>query len=461
MANTAETKEKAALLSIGASAALSVAKLVAGLLSGSLALLSEAMHGALDTGATILTYFAVRVANKPADDTHPYGHGKVEAVAALAETGLLAVLAIGVVVEAFRRLWEHTGTVTPNWLTYGVLIISIGVDFVRWRGLHRIAHETGSVALAADALHFSSDLIGSCLVLIGLIATRFGFTQGDAVAAIGVALFIAVAGYRLGRSTIDTLVDAAPKGLAARVRAAVQAVPGVASIENVRLRPAGGQIFGEILINVPRTLTLERTQAIKAEIGRQILAELPNSDVTITANPQALDNETFLERVLLIAAHRRLPVHHVTVQDVDGRKCISLDLEIDGRMSQGNAHRIASELESMIRLELGANIEVETHIEPLETRELHGVDVDPAVTQEIATALAQNAKHGGVICEVHNVRARDTGAGLVVNYHCRVAPERSVNDVHAAVDALERATRGGFPHITRLVGHAEPLRPLS
>ena len=458
MANTAETKEKAALLSIVASACLSIAKLVAGLLSGSLALLSEALHGGLDTCATILTYFAVRTANKPADASHPYGHGKFEAVAALAETGLLAVLAVGVVFEAVRRLWDHTRTVEATWLTYGVLIISIAVDFVRWRGLRRIARETGSLALAADALHFSSDLIASCLVLLGLIATHFGFAQGDSVAAIGVALFIAIAGYRLGRSTVDTLVDAAPKGLAARVRALVEGVPGVASIETVRLRPAGGQIFGEVLVNVPRTLTLERTLAIKTEIGRRVLAELPNADVTVTANPQALDNETLLERVLLIAAHRRLPVHHVTVQDVEGRKSVSLDLEIDGRMTQGAAHRIASELESLIRLELGADIEVETHIEPLEVQELQGVDAGPSMIQEIAAALARAAQNGCVICDIHNVRVRDTATGLVVNYHCRVAPERSVNDVHEAVDAVERATRGEFPTITRLVGHAEPLK---
>src|SRR4051812_9239539 len=206
-------KEKAALASIFASALLTLGKLGAGLLTGSLALLSEAGHALLDTGATILTYYALRAAHKPADDEHHYGHGKIEAVAALAETGLLMVLAVGVVYEAVRRLTglaaEH---VDASWVAFAVLGVSIVIDLVRWRSLSKIARETRSDALAADALHFSSDLVGSVCVVLGLVATRMGYPEGDAIAALGVALFIGIAGFRLGRRTIDTLVDAAPKG---------------------------------------------------------------------------------------------------------------------------------------------------------------------------------------------------------------------------------------------------------
>src|SRR4051794_35396302 len=215
----AELKRKAALASIFASAVLTLGKLAAGLLSGSLALLSEAGHGLLDTGATILTYYAVRAADKPADEEHHYGHGKIEAVAALIETGLLLVLAAFVLYEAIHRLLSPAlEKVEATWLTFGVLIVSIIVDVVRWRSLNAIAKRTKSDALAADALHFSSDFVASFLVLIGLAATHYGFAQGDNFAAIGVALFIAIAGYKLGRRTIDTLVDAAPAGLTERMR---------------------------------------------------------------------------------------------------------------------------------------------------------------------------------------------------------------------------------------------------
>ena len=453
-------KQKAALASITASTLLTLGKLVAGLLSGSLALMSEAGHGLLDTGATILTYFAVRSASQPADDEHHYGHGKVEAVAALVETGLLIVLACGVLVEAMLRVFGHEAEpVDASWPVFAVLGVSICVDLTRWLSLRKIARDTKSDALAADSLHFSSDFIASIFVLLGLTATRFGYPQGDSFAAGAVAIFIAIAGYRLGRSTIDTLVDAAPKGMTDLVRRSVGSVRGVAGVESVRLRPAGGHVLGEIGIAVPRTMPLERVADLKLEVAAAISAVAPEADVTITANPVALDNESVLELVLLIAARRRLAVHHVTVQEVGQGKAISLDLELDGTMSLGKAHEIASGLELAIETELGPGVEVETHLEPLEVDELSGQDADATTTGQIEAALVEAAREGGVIAEVHNLRVRQTASGLIVNYHCRAAPELSVNDVHSAVDRLDRQVRLIQPHLTRVVGHAEPHKP--
>jgi len=458
MTPTHRRKENAALASIGASALLTLAKAFAGLMAGSLALLSEAAHGVLDTGATIMTYFAVRAADRPADAGHPYGHGKFEALAALSQTFLLLVLAIGVLVEAMRRLAVQAAAVEPTLLTFGVLVLSMAVDLVRWRKLAEIARETRSDALAADALHFSSDLVSSILVALGLVAARNGYPQGDAVAALGVGLFIAIAGYRLGRHTVDTLVDAAPLDLTGRIRGLVEAVPGVVDIDALRLRPAGAKTIGEVTISVPRTLSLERAALIKAAVSESIRLNLPEAEVTVTANPRALDNETLFEQVLLIAARRRLPVHHVTVQDVGGRKSVSLDVELDGGMQLGPAHAIASTLEATIKSELGAEIEVETHIEPLEIRELTGNDADRGATTAIVEALSARASEGGIIRDVHSVRVRQTSAGLVVNYHCRVDPEVTVNKVHDEVDRVERQVRADHPAIVRIVGHAEPLR---
>jgi cation diffusion facilitator family transporter len=457
MTDLAARKQNAAFASIVASAGLTLAKFAAGILSGSLALISEAAHGLLDTGATILTYFAVKAADKPADDEHPYGHGKIEAVAALAETGLLVALALGVLVVAIRRLNESAVTLDPTWPTFVVLIVSIAVDCARWRILSAIARETRSDALAADALHFSSDLVSSSLVLCGLAAARAGFPRADAIAAVGVAVFIGIAGYRLARRTIDTLVDTAPTGLAGHIRALIQAVPGVVGIETIRLRPAGSKTIGEVVILVPRTLTLDRVARIKDAVGASILADLPDAEITVTANPRALDNETVLERILLIAAQRRLAVHHVTVQEIGGQKSVSLDLELDGRMSHGAAHTIASDLEATIVAELGPDIEVETHIEPLEMRELAGQDAGAGRSAEISATLMQRAKEAGAVRDVHSVRVRETTAGLVVNYHCRVDANLSVDEVHEVVDKLDQSVRSDHPAIIRIVGHAEPL----
>jgi cation diffusion facilitator family transporter len=458
MADSPALKQKAALASILASAVITVGKLVAGLLSGSLALMSEAGHAALDTGATIITYFAVRAADKPADDEHQYGHAKIEAVAALAETGFLLVLAASVLIEAARRLLGHSAeAVDANWLAFSVLAASIVIDLVRWRSLHAIATATKSDALAADALHFSSDLIASACVLTGLAATRFGYPQGDALAAFAVALFIAIAGFRLGRRTIDTLIDAAPRGLTERVRKSVLSVGGVAGVDSIRLRPAGATVMGELGITVPRTMPLEGVAAVKEAVAAQLAVAVPENAITITADPVALDDETVLERVLLVSARRRLAVHHVTVQHIGGASAVSLDLELDARMPLGRAHEIASGLEAAIEAELGSGIEVETHIEPLEVQELPGQDAGPEQTAEIAALLERKAREGAILTHIHNVRVRRTANGLVVNYHCGVDPTLSVEAVHDAVDRLDHALRADFSNIVRVVGHAEPV----
>ena len=451
-------KEKAALASIFASAFITLAKLVAGLLSGSLALLSEAGHALVDTGATIVTYFAVKAAHKPADDKHHYGHGKVESLAALVETGLLFALAAYVLFEAIHRLSAKPAEVEVGWLAFGVLIVSIVIDLFRWRALSKIAKETKSDALAADALHFSSDLLASVLVLIGLIATYFGFLQGDAIAALGVAVFIAIVGYKLARQTLDTLLDVAPEGMADKIRAAVENTPGVVSVETLRLRPAGPNVLGDLEIFVPRTMPVERIAKVKEQVRAAIATEVPEAQLTLAAHPKALDDETILERVHLIAARKRLPIHHVTVQHVDERFSVSFDLELDGHMTLGEAHEVASALETDMEDELGAGVEVETHVEPLEAAELTGSNAPEALRAAVLAGLARRAADNGIVQQVHNVRVRETPAGLVVNYHCRLDPALSVDAMHEAVDKLDRAARTDFPAIVRIVGHAEPIK---
>src|SRR5271156_5123183 len=211
-------KEQAALGSIAASAGLTAAKTVIGLLTGSLAILSEAGHSLLDLSATVLTYFAVRISGKPADTEHQYGHGKVESVTALAETALLFLLSGVVIFEAVQRLLDSPmHAVEATLAAFAIIAASIVVDFFRARALRRIAKRTSSEALEADALHFSSDMWSSVAVLFGLGGVALGYSWADAAAAIVVAVFICVAGWRLGRRTIDTLTDTAPAGVSDRV----------------------------------------------------------------------------------------------------------------------------------------------------------------------------------------------------------------------------------------------------
>src|SRR5688572_13237269 len=266
-------KEKVALGSIVASAGLTVGKAVVGVMSGSLALLSEAAHSLIDFGATVMTYFAVRVSGKPADEEHHYGHGKIESVTALAETALLFVLSGVVIWEAVQRLAAGAGhAVEATAAAFAVMVVSVVVDFFRARLLYRVAHETASEALEADALHFGSDMWSSIAVLIGLAGVAFGLPWADAAAALIVALFVCLAGWRLGRRTIDTLTDTAPPGIADVVRRIASRAPGVVAVERVRVRPVGDKLFVEIMAAVSRTLPLDQVEALKTQVAGAIRA---------------------------------------------------------------------------------------------------------------------------------------------------------------------------------------------
>lgn len=456
MSGDHDLKHGAALGSVAASGMLALCKLVAGLVSGSLALLSEAAHGAVDTGATLVTFFAVRLSGKPADEDHHFGHGKVEALAAMFQTFLLFNVSLFVVIEAIRRLRsDHVEVELSAWV-FGVLALSICVDLVRWRALRRIANETHSEALAADAVHFSSDLVASLIVVAGLVAYAAGWQRADAYASLGVAASIAFAAVQLARETVGTLLDKAPDGLSARLRGVARKVPGVIDVGDIRLRRIGGRVVGDMIVGVARTLPSERILAIQQDVRAAMNDEESGLDVSVSAVPRILDDETLLERVLLVAAHRRLPIHHVTIQRVAGQTSVSFDVELDGSMTHGRAHDIATALENAVRAEIGPDVEVDSHIEPLIADELEGHDEQPERVAAITRELMNSAERDGIVFDIHNVRARRCGNGLVVNYHCRIDPARTVSEVHDHVDAMEHAVRVSDPEIIRLVGHAEP-----
>jgi cation diffusion facilitator family transporter len=452
-------KEQVALTSIAASAGLTIAKAIVGVSTGSLAILSEAAHSLIDLGATVMTYAAVRVSGKPADEEHHYGHGKVESISALGETALLFLLSGIVIWEAVKRLFGgETHAVEATIWAFGVMIASIVIDFFRARALTRTAEATQSQALEADALHFSSDLWSSLAVLVGLVGVHFGIAWADSAAALGVALLVCVAGWRLGKRTVHTLTDVAPPGAAAQIEKIASGVTGVVDVEHVRARGVGETIFVDLTVAVSRTLPLDRVTAIKQAVETAIQTNMPGAEPVVVMHPVALSNETVLDRVMVIARNRALAVHHVTVHELKDRLTVSLDLEVDGRMSLRKAHDLADGLERAVGDELGAEVEVDTHIEPLQTQDAHGREAPPERVQAVLMTLAEIAAEGRIIRDVHDVRVRETESGEIVNFHCRVDPELSVQAVHENVDALERALKARSSSITRVIGHAEPMK---
>ena len=454
-----QEKEQVALTSILASAAMTVAKGLVGLSTGSLAILSEAGHSLIDLGATIMTYAAVRISGKPADDEHHYGHGKVESVSALGETALLFLLSGIVIWEAVKRLIEHEShAVIATYWAFGVMAASVVIDFYRARALSRVAKATQSQALEADALHFSSDLWASLAVLAGLVGVRFGIWWADSVAALVVALLVCVAGWRLGRRTIDTLTDTAPAGAAENITEVAEQVAGVVAVERVRARAVGDTTFIDLTVAVNRTLPLDRVTAIKLAVADALRDKIPGAEPIVTTDPIALDNETVLDRVMVIARNRALAVHHVTVHNIQDRLAVALDLEVDGKLSLEAAHELADGLEDAIAAELGPGVEVETHIEPLQPVDASGREAPPERVIAVKTALSELAAQDRALRNVHDVRVRETDDGEIVNFHCHVDPDLTVQTVHEKVDALERALKEHSSMIKRVIGHAEPMR---
>ncbi len=282
-----------------------------------------------------------------------------------------------------------------------------------------------------------------------------GYAWGDAAAAIGVAIVISLLGLRLARSTVETLLDRAPAGVSEQAAAAIRTVPGVVDIERLRVRMVGPTHFIDAIVQVPRTYPIDRVEEIKRIAQQAVSKALGDADLTFTAVPVARDNESVRERIMVIARNSGLAVHHVTVHDLGGKLTVSIDLEVDGEMALTAAHDIAHELERNIREEFGEDVEVDTHIEPLEPELPVGTDAAPDRVEVIKQALARFAGDGA-IHDIHNVRVRNTEAGEIVNFHCRAAPSMSVIKVHENVDEIERALRRAFPTVKRVISHAEP-----
>lgn len=453
--HTAE-KKSAAFLSILASAALVVTKIAVAIITGSLALLTEAMHSLLDLGATVVTYYAVNWADRPADDSHHYGHGKIESLAALLEVAMLFFVAIFAAWHAIERLAGAPSEVRAPPIAIAVIALSIIIDFFRARALHKTAHATGSQALEADALHFVSDMWASIAAFCALIGIALGFPQADAIAALIVAGIIVHVSWELGYRTIRTLLDAAPAGTSELAAEAATNVSGVVKVSRVRIRNAGATNFIEVEVQVARTLPLPRLDEIRREIVDAVQAKVQRADVTVTTEAVALEEESVMERVMLIAARQRVFVHHLTIQELGSRLAIGVDLELDDRMPLSQAHTVATRLETALLNEFGPQTEVETHIEPLE--DMHSIhDAPEHQRAEIEAHVKKIAASLPNLRNIHALRLRQTSAGRIVILHCQLPPELSVRAVHDAVDALERKVRINYSDIVRILIHAEPF----
>jgi cation diffusion facilitator family transporter len=455
--NHASEKQRVALLSLLASGGLAIAKFAAALLSGSLGLLSEAFHSLMDFFATALTLLAVRVSGKPADDDHHYGHAKAESLVALLEAAMLGGVTLWVAYEAIMRLWQGGHEIELSWWLFAIVVASIIIDFNRARALRHTAEKTSSDALAADALHFTADMWSSFAVLIGLTLVWFGFGYADSLAALIVAGFVAHAAWNLGKSTLDTLLDAAPAGVSTEIRNLAEKTDGVLAVRQLRVRPAGPELYVDLMVDVARSTPVARLEALRQHLEQVIAGKYNNADCTIQLNTVELDSESAFDKVAHIADTHGLKVHHLVVQNLNSRLAISYDVEMPADLSLAVAHDKATALENDIRDGLGAEIEVESHIEPMQPNLLEGASPAFALASKVEKTLSTLARKEKALSDLHNIRVRSNSAGLYVHYHCRFAADLSIAAVHETSDRIEVALMTALPDVKRVVAHAEPV----
>ncbi|MDZ7604451.1 MAG: cation diffusion facilitator family transporter [Cyclobacteriaceae bacterium] len=280
-----EEKKSVALSSVFAAIFITAIKAVVGILTGSLGILSEALHSGLDLIAAVVTYFSVRVSDKPADKEHNYGHGKIENLSALVQTVLLLATCIWIIIEAIERLVTGKTTIEVNIWSYVVIILSIIIDFSRSRALSRVAKKHNSQALAADALHFSSDIWSSSVVLIGLAFAQFNWFFVDSLAGLIVAGIVIAVSIRLGKRSIDVLLDKAPKQWIAEIKKTLETFDEVKQYHSLRIRSAGADTFIEFSVHMEPELKLRNVHEICDRIENELKNTIPRCHVWIHAEP--------------------------------------------------------------------------------------------------------------------------------------------------------------------------------
>jgi cation diffusion facilitator family transporter len=467
----AQEKGFAASSSVVAAIFLTTMKLVVGLMTGSLGILAEAAHSALDLGAALITWFAMRVSDRPADETHMYGHGKVENLSALTETILLLVTCVWIIYEAIQRLFFEMVEVDPSIWAFLTMGISIAVDWSRSRVLYRAAKKYNSQALEADALHFSTDIWSSSVVILGLALVWLGeqigqksvLMRADTVAALIVALIVIWVSVQLGRRTIDPLLDTAPHGLAERIAAVVSQVGEVQQVQRTRVRGSGSQVFVELRVAVPRHLSFEESHQVTHQIRDVVHAVAPRADVVVTTVPLA-ENEGVFETIQSIAARGHFAVHNISTHLTKKGMWIDLDLEVDPGITFDKAHAVATNLETRLRAELGASrdsqriADINVHIEPRAAELVNGNELTPRDAAKYVERIHANCGDIPHVRTCQEIDAQKLDGQVYLAFHMQLDPDLSIADVHSVTEEMENRLRREFPLLGRVVIHAEPYR---
>jgi len=444
-------QRRTALVSVGAACLLIAIKLSAGLASGSLGLLAEAAHSGTDLAAALLTFFAVSVAVRPADEGHPFGHGKAQNLAALAEAGFLIVISLLIAGIAVARLggWVEF-EVEPTWWTFAAVALVIAVDASRVSVSLRAGRRYRSEALIANALHFGSDLAGTLAVLAGLVAATRGFPEGDAVAALFVAGLVIVAAGRLLRRNVDVLMDRSPTEAEDAARRAIEVLDPPVELRRLRIRRSGGAHFADVDIGIAPGAAVGQGHAAADQVEAALSELLPELDVVVHVEPRGAEGD-LRERVLGAALEvgRVREIHNLAILEVGGRVEVSLHLKLPGALALDEAHAIAEEVERAILAAVPEVEDVRTHLEPFsEAVAAEEVEIGEDLVERVVLE-----ETGSTPRELRFVR---TDEGIVVFVTLALSGAERLADAHARASVVEKRVRAALPNVADVVVHTEP-----
>jgi cation diffusion facilitator family transporter len=461
--NFSAEKQRVARHSMAAAAVMTLLKIGAGLLSGSLGVLSDAAHSGLDLVGAALTYFSVHVSDKPADEDHTYGHGKIENLSAFSEAGLMALSCAWIIWEAVQRIFYHAVELHHSLWPVLVLATSIGVDIWRSRQLREVAVRTGSPALATDAFHFASDIWATAAVLVGLGAAWVGerfqigaLRYADPVAALVVSLMILRMTVRLGHEAVAALVDEIPAETRRRLVREVERVDGVLAVERARVRRAGAGYFADVTLALPRRYTFEHTGELVEAATAAVQRALPGADVVIHTIPRETKAESIFDRVRAVAARNNVSVHELSIQTHHGRLQVELHVELDETLALRDAHDFVTAMEAEILRNVPEVDSVLTHIES-EPATIEQPEEELVEDRRLEHALRSAAAGFPEIADVHDITVGRMGEHISLTCHCTLPDELPMSRVHQVITALEDRFKLECPEVFRVTIHPEPV----
>jgi cation diffusion facilitator family transporter len=454
-------KKFAAALSVIAAGIMAALKLIVGLLTGSLGMLSDAAHSGIDLAGAVLTLLSVRVSDKPADEDHPYGHAKIENISAFIETFLMLASSVWITAEAIIRIFIKPVSLRYSAWPLLVLALSMSVDFWRSRGLKRVAARHQSEALAADALHFASDIWCSAAVFIGLCAAWTGsilnipwLRFADPIAAIVVSILILHFGWRLAWRTVAALTDSVSPETRRRVLAEIQHTDGVLAVDQARMRRAGSRYFADFTLSLSRQLTFQRAEDLVRDATAAVHRVLPGADVVIHTVPRSTLAESTFDKIRAVASRNNVTLHDISVQSIGNRLRVEQHLEVGEDLSLRQAHSFVRLIEDEIRHDLPQVAEVLTHIEnePATIESPQIIARDRSIEAHLRHAAAAFPE----ILDIHEVITRRIGDKLQVSCHCTLPDDMPMQQVHDTITGLEARFKLECPEIYRVLIHPEP-----